>query len=477
MNNRKIAIALPFCLFVALGLGIVLGKYLFFFWAFFIGSVICLIAVVFFYRKNKFFLSDAAILLLFLLLGAGYSVSSLSLSADEFLNEDHYCKVKILSLAQEQGYRNAFLGKVEKIENIPVNLKARVFDYTRQAKYLNAYTVRAKLRRHQYRGGEFYYLWISKDAFLKQEPLNCIDKAKQKVTGYFLDIFNKHLSQEGYEFISSVFLGRKELLGQKKNVFAGAGASHLLAISGLHVAATAAAVFFILRFFHIKFRARLIFSTLFLSLYTLLTGPSSSTLRAAIMYFVFVLGFFFERRINPFNSLGIAGIISLIIEPLSLWDIGFQLSFLSVFALILGARLFPPKASPNIIVSQVKQILFCSLAVAVFITPVVSYYFGRVYLLAVFYNIVLIPFFTLILMINFIFIIFAPFVFIAQALGAVLSMIISVFINFSRVLGEIRGSFISYTCSIEGAAAYYLCLIVFLLVLRCRQGGRLMIRN
>ncbi|UCD15887.1 MAG: ComEC/Rec2 family competence protein [Candidatus Omnitrophota bacterium] len=453
MGKRKSALFV-FWLFITLSSGIVLGYYLPYFWGFFVAILICLVLIPFLYNKSLPFFSDTCIILFFLFLGAVWGISFSNQAIEKVLNKENTYRVKVISLPQSQNLRNAFFVRVKGVEGIGVNLKTKAFDYTRQMQYLGSYNVRGKLIRR--RG--FYCLWVKKGAFLEEVPASLIDKAKKEITCYFLNLFKTHLSKDGYEFMSSVFLGRRELLGQKRRVFVDVGASHLLAISGLHLGVTALVLFFVLRFFNIKFRARLLISMVFLYIYTVVTGPSSSTLRSVIMYSVFVFGFFLQRRVSSLNSLGVAGVISLLISPLSLFEVGFQLSFLSVFAIILGAKLFAARTSSNAIFRYIQQILFCSLVVTVFISPLISYYFGRLYFLNILYNILLIPFFTLILIVNFIFIVFSPFGFISQSLGSVLSLLISAFISFSRFLGGIKGSFISYTFSMKGAVIYYLIL-------------------
>jgi len=353
-----------------------------------------------------------------------------------------------------------------------VKLKATVFDYSRSLKYLNRYKFQGKLVRRKYNGRWFYNLWIKKNAHLEEIPLRGLNAFAKKTSNYVLDVFQKNYTYDTYRFLSAVFLGRRELLGDEKEYFSLAGVSHLLAISGLHIGLTSLILFFILRLFGIKFRISLFISLIFLWFYAFLSGFFLSVLRATIMYTVFALSFITQRKTNSLNSLGLAGLILLLINPESLFNIGFQLSFLSVFSIIFGFKLFKLRQSKNFIINYIKHILVCSLWVTLFITPVVSYYFGKIYFLNIFYNVFLIPVFTLILGLNFIVVIFSFFSFIALPLGIVVSYLVSFFMCCIEKLGQFHFSYLNYSFSPRSMCIYYGVLIIVIAYLAIKKGIR-----
>jgi competence protein ComEC len=146
--------------------------------------------------------------------------------------------------------------------------------------------------------------------------------------------------------------------------------------------------------------------------------------------------------------------------------VGFQLSFLSVFAIISGFRLFPVKFAKNTILAYAEGIFFSSLFVTVMLTPVVSYYFAKVYILSIIYNIILIPFFTLILTINFIFIIFSPLAVLAQSIGRVLSILIDLFYSLIKFLSSIKFSYITLRFSSLAVSVYYAVLAIIVVFIK-----------
>jgi competence protein ComEC len=406
-------------------------------------------------------------MILFLSLGALWYLPCSYRNVDGFLGGENIFVLKVSSLPKENISRNTFIADIEKINGIRIAQRARVIDCSREMTFLNDYEVKARLSVVTIVNTDFYALWVKSNSAPKKLPIGLWGKFNRKMTYWLLDILKNNLTDESYRFISSVFLGRRELLSkEEKSIFTDAGISHLLAISGSHIALTALALFFIFKLAHIKFRACLLLSLFCLFFYALLTGANPPTLRASIMYAVFSLSFFVKRKLNPFNSLGLAGIICLIVNPSWLFTAGFQLSFLSVFSLIVCFKMFPVKQFRIGFLNQLQYLFFSSLYVTLLIAPLVSYYFGRIYILSVLNNIVLIPFFTLILIVNFTLLIFSPLKLIAQPISAVLSTLIPLFYKVSYLLGSIKLSSIAYKFSIEAVFIYYVTIIVFVVLLK-----------
>jgi competence protein ComEC len=111
------------------------------------------------------------------------------------------------------------------------------------------------------------------------------------------------------------------------------GLQHILAISGFHFAIIAAILGFLVRLF-IPINITYYLLAFFLGVYFLFLGWSPSIIRACVTIEVFLLGFIFERRSPALNSLGVALIITLLIDPTSCMNLGFQLSFLSTAAIL-----------------------------------------------------------------------------------------------------------------------------------------------
>jgi len=131
------------------------------------------------------------------------------------------------------------------------------------------------------------------------------------------------------------------LLGQREGVepevndaFARTGTTHLLAISGLQLQALAAALLVLLRVASIPRRPAYFAVALTTTAYALLVGLAPSVVRSTVMTLTFCLAAMAQRKARPANTLALAALGTLAVNPAYLFDIGCQLSFLAIGALI-----------------------------------------------------------------------------------------------------------------------------------------------
>lgn len=147
-------------------------------------------------------------------------------------------------------------------------------------------------------------------------------------------------------------LGDKSALDSNtRNSYSISGASHILAVSGLHIG-----IIFQLFIFLLGGRKYSVY-TIILSLisiwtYVFLIGLPASAVRAAIMLSAYSLSLAFHRTGLPLNTLSSAYIFMLFISPLYLFELSFQLSFLAVASILLFSHPFTP-SSPSAAVSSV----------------------------------------------------------------------------------------------------------------------------
>ena len=131
------------------------------------------------------------------------------------------------------------------------------------------------------------------------------------------------------------------ILGEKDNVprwimdaMVKSGTIHILVVSGYNVGIVALVIFLVLRLARIPRRMRLLCSIPLLVLYCLITGASNPVVRATIMALVFILAQLIRREPDIYTSLSLAALAILAVNPQQLFDISFQLSFASVWAII-----------------------------------------------------------------------------------------------------------------------------------------------
>lgn len=149
-------------------------------------------------------------------------------------------------------------------------------------------------------------------------------------------ILEKSLPEPEAGLATALLLGYRRTINQAdKEAFARTGLSHLIAISGSHITIIAAMLAGLASFLGLSRRAgaRLIFS--FLIIYPLITGLSPSAVRAGIMGGLVFLAFYTGRLGSAVKALVFAASLMLLFEPRLLHDdVGFQLSFLAVLAIL-----------------------------------------------------------------------------------------------------------------------------------------------
>ena len=210
--------------------------------------------------------------------------------------------------------------------------------------------------------------------------------------------------------LEALLIGRgAQLSDQTRRQFNRAGVGHVLAISGLHVGMVAAAAFgslqWLLGWIPWLLRrgwTRRVAATISLIPvfgYGLLAGFSPSTQRAVMMVTVFMLGFWAGRRPDWFNTLAVAALVILAIQPPDLQSISFQLSFMAVGTILAGLKIWPrrmpgeedrPPALPRLL-RRLAAFAWVSVLATLGTLPLVLYYFNRVSLVGPAVNLAVVP--------------------------------------------------------------------------------------
>lgn len=116
--------------------------------------------------------------------------------------------------------------------------------------------------------------------------------------------------------------------------FRDAGIAHILAVSGLHVGFLVYGLKKVLQFLHLSPGALLAILAALLAAYCRLLDFTPSVVRASILSLLMLSGKTLRRRVDPLTSLAAAFLVILLLRPMDLFNLGFQLSFLAVFGLI-----------------------------------------------------------------------------------------------------------------------------------------------
>ena len=197
---------------------------------------------------------------------------------------------------------------------------------------------------------------------------------------------DKGLEQQELAIVSAMTLGDTSLIDKDlKNDYSRSGASHVLALSGLHLGI----IYFVFSFMTARWRRRyhywsrpvsegLILITMWS--YVVMVGMSPSVVRAAIMMTVYSLLSLQNRNRSSLNALAFTAIIMLVADPMILFNISFQLSFVAVaFILLYQGRIYsliPSSTHP--IVKWCWRFLSVSLAAQLGVAPLTAYYFHQI---------------------------------------------------------------------------------------------------
>lgn len=192
------------------------------------------------------------------------------------------------------------------------------------------------------------------------------------------------------------------LLGQRYEVssrlikdYAAAGAVHILAISGLHVGIVFLILSSFLKPLHRLKKGKLL-TTLLIVLclwsYAIISGMSASVLRAVTMFSFVAIGSMGNKQNEIYFSLVSAMFLLLLINPLLLFDVGFQLSFIAVFSIVWIqpklSRLWKPKWK---VIDKIWQLCTVSIAAQIGVFPLSLYYFHQFPSLFLLSNLVIVP--------------------------------------------------------------------------------------
>ncbi len=234
-----------------------------------------------------------------------------------------------------------------------------------------------------------------------------------------------HLSDREFAVVSALLLGFREYLDEDlRREFAGAGAMHILCVSGLHVGIIFLVLKFLLSFLNKVPRGRIIQTVLVILLiwfYAAITGFSPSVLRASTMFSFVSLGQSFRRTTNIYNTLAASAFLLMIIDPYIITRIGFQLSYLAVISIVaLQPFFYQQLVFKNYLLDKAWAILTVSLAAQLATGPLSLFYFHQFPNYFLLTNLIVIPLASLIIYSALATLVLTPIPFVGMIAGKVL---------------------------------------------------------
>jgi len=203
-------------------------------------------------------------------------------------------------------------------------------------------------------------------------------KIRKKALGFYRML---GLDNDAYSFVSALTLGYKhDLSNELQEAFRASGTSHVLAVSGLHVGIIYGFFAFLFSFLG-KTGAKSVLKQLLLIaalwFYAFLAGLSPSVLRATIMLTIASVGKAGGKRGFTRNTLAAAAFFILFFDPVSLFNVGFQMSFTAVLAILSFNPVMDNLYRPKGRVKKYGWSLFSvSISAQAGVFPIALYYFG-----------------------------------------------------------------------------------------------------
>lgn len=239
-----------------------------------------------------------------------------------------------------------------------------------------------------------------------QRPLSRMERVQKRCLDYRQTLLDRYrtssAADDEYAVLAAMTLGDKSALTKElRETYSKTGASHILALSGLHLG-----IIYLLLFRLTLGRRRFWLSQVAIILsiwaFAFLTGLSTSVVRSATMISIYALFSVGGRHRSPVNILCFTAIVMLLVNPASLFDIGFQLSFSAVLAILLLMPLFESFFPEHYFEGRPLQhyiynMVGLSVAAQVGVAPLIAFYFGRFSTYFLLTNFIVIPAATMIL--------------------------------------------------------------------------------
>ena len=190
------------------------------------------------------------------------------------------------------------------------------------------------------------------------------------------------MDDDAYGVIAAMTLGEKTTLSKDvKEIYSQVGASHILALSGLHLIIIYSVITLVIGWHRYRIVTQMI-TVLAIWAFALLAGLPTSVVRSAFMISIYALLSLGYRERMSVNTLAFVAVVLLMVNPLSLYDLGFQLSFAAVLSILLIHPLIN-----GLIADDVQQrhrwlstawgLVTVSIAAQIGTAPLVAYHFGR----------------------------------------------------------------------------------------------------
>lgn len=240
--------------------------------------------------------------------------------------------------------------------------------------------------RNWYKRQNFYHqMFVQENQIVKRPTVSGIPikgwalKLRKKQVNFFRGLIENN---EANAVASTLILGyRADLSEETLMAYAKTGTIHALSVSGMHVGLIYIIINFMLSFLNRWPRGKIVQLVIaggLVWLYAIIAGLAPSVLRSAIMLTIYIIGSTFNRHHNSYNLLCFSAFMMLLFNPYLLYDVGFQLSYLSVLGLIfLQPLIYAWFDFKNYVADKLWNFFALSFAAQLSTFPFAIYYFHQ----------------------------------------------------------------------------------------------------
>lgn len=265
------------------------------------------------------------------------------------------------------------------------------------------------LSRYRAEDGILYSVWMEEEsALLSHVPEDGSvwqllgssagrNNLAYRVRNWVCTLLNERLGEKAGRLCGGFLMGDTSLLSEETvRDFRRSGTSHLMAISGMHIAILLGSVEWLLRRIYVPKKLRCAIVSVLAILFLFITGFASSACRSVLMLFSVYLSYLFGEENDPLTALFVSVIVILLVFPYALTDLGLWMSFLATLGLLtvyplLEKKVPKSKHLPLRVLRKGFLILIMTLISNLFLLPIMWAVFGEVSWIALVSNLVLSP--------------------------------------------------------------------------------------
>lgn len=255
---------------------------------------------------------------------------------------------------------------------------------------------------------------------------------RDKFYNYIHNIFENNLSKNSADFVISVVLG--ENLIQNEDI-KDLGLAHILAVSGLHIDLLIGFILYVFSKINLNYRYGYMSALTLAFLYGALIGFPYSIIRVLIINLIRFLAFLYQYPEDKIKSLLIAALGILLYNPFAVLNSGFVLSFVATS----GVYLIYPKLRKYFNKNLLAENIGFTTAIQATLLPFTAYYYGKINLISILANFLIVPVFTLAMYIIFAIIIFYPILsFIMTPFFVIINYLLESMLNLTLILNSFK---------------------------------------